>query len=693
MPLRPVAIMMDGVDQETVVRNRYRVGDAIGRGGQRDVYRAYDMETGEDVALLQYLFVDPVSFTRETDLLRRIDHPHVVGLRDAFVDDEDRGFLVMDLVEGENLAERVERQPFTYEEALPLFRVIADGLKAVHDAHVLHRDIKLENIVLGGAGASLSAAIVDFGISMHADDDKTSVGIVQIPAGTLAHMSREAVRGEALDARTDVYALGVCFYRMLTGALPVDTEGSTLEVLRRISDGVMIDFDRLPDLPNRFADLLQRMLDDRKTERPYMPEVVDVLGGLDTVMTPPARRPRRERLPCHAIIELDRKITPERVRLVAWPHAPLVLIHAGEPSVVEARTLDGGVGFSVEVPGEVDGLVVADLDGDRVPELYVFGRDRLSCVDASGTVRFTTWREQWAPSGGTAFAIQHRAFPRLVLDGYSYAADGSPLFPIDHVYEGNGTTLVPAPQGRGLSYNGLAHQAFRGSYGTPSAILSRPTQAEFMVAQLEVSEHRAVTPIHLTAYGPRGIRLFSELISRTSFETGGVDRVRRHVQGEDPLFGEAQAPLAVTRNNDHIVVVPWVGLPDELGSHVEAYAAPSGRRLWRRNCASKPGAGAILADIDGDGEAEVIVGRGDALSVIGVASGRVLGEYPIAGRPVAYGDPDGTGTGRLVVVANKHVSIWKGAGILPGRVMWSGPRGDQWRTGTLRADGVPVGPV
>jgi len=204
----------------------------LGAGGMGEVYRAHDTKLRREVAVK----ILPADFSRDAErlsrferearLLAQVNHPNVASLY-GFDESQGQRFLVMELVEGETLAERVARKPIPVEEALPLFRQIAEGLEAAHEKRIVHRDLKPSNIKITPAG---QPKILDFGLATFRDEypldsfidssnsptatKDTAIGAV---IGTAWYMSPEQARGKPVDARTDVWAFGCCLYEALTG--------------------------------------------------------------------------------------------------------------------------------------------------------------------------------------------------------------------------------------------------------------------------------------------------------------------------------------------------------------------------------------------------------------------------------------------------------------------------------------------
>jgi hypothetical protein len=268
----------------------YDILSAIGAGGMGEVYRARDTRLNRDVAIkvLPELFAsDPerlARFEREAQTLAALNHPHIAQIH-AVLDlppeggshtsaGSGRAALVMELVEGEDLSERIARAAIPLDEALPIARQIADALAAAHDAGVVHRDLKPANIKVRADG---TVKVLDFGLAKAAGGHTdTSAATVTSPArlrpgfgeagtevgivlGTAAYMSPEQARGKPVDRRADVWAFGCVLYEMLTARLAFGGETVT-DVVGAIMRAEP-DWNALPpDTPASVRRLLARCL-------------------------------------------------------------------------------------------------------------------------------------------------------------------------------------------------------------------------------------------------------------------------------------------------------------------------------------------------------------------------------------------------------------------------------------------------
>ena len=272
----------------------YEILSAIGAGGMGEVYRARDSRLRRDVAikvLPESVSRDPerlARFQREAHVLASLNHPNIGAIYGL-----EEGALVLELVEGETLADLCARGPVPIPEALSMARQICDALDAAHDQGVVHRDLKPANVKVRPDG---SVKVLDFGLSKATDgvtppDDMSALSTVTSPAvvstvgvilGTAAYMSPEQARGKSLDKRSDVWSFGCVLYELLTGRRAFDGDGVT-ETLSRVLQREP-DFAALPgDTPTAIRRLLIRCLEKDRSKR--FPQIAVVAFQIDEVLT------------------------------------------------------------------------------------------------------------------------------------------------------------------------------------------------------------------------------------------------------------------------------------------------------------------------------------------------------------------------------------------------------------------------
>ncbi len=211
--------------------SRYEVVSALGKGGMGEVWRARDSKLGREVAIktLPEEFAKDeerlARFEREAKLLASLNHPNIATIHGL---EEDNGtrFLVLELVEGDTLADRLKRGAIPVEESLKLALQIAEAFEAAHEKGVIHRDLKPANIKVTPEG---KVKVLDFGLAKAFAGDGPDVNLSQSPTlsmqatqqgvilGTAAYMSPEQARGQEVDKRADIWAFGVVLFEMLTG--------------------------------------------------------------------------------------------------------------------------------------------------------------------------------------------------------------------------------------------------------------------------------------------------------------------------------------------------------------------------------------------------------------------------------------------------------------------------------------------
>src|SRR5580765_1409669 len=280
----------------------FEIRFALGAGGMGEVYRARDTTLNRDVAikvLLPAVASDPdrlARLRREAHVLAALNHTNIAAIY-GLEEGEGARALVMELVEGPTLAERITTGAIPIEEAVPIARQIAEALDVAHEKGIIHRDLKPANIKVTLEGV---AKVLDFGLAKPSGDDGANADPTQSPTLTVAHtgegvllgtpayMSPEQVRGKTIDKRSDIWAFGCVLYQMLTARAPFVGE--------TVSDTVAAILTREPEwralpeaTPASVRRLLQRCLE--KDPKRRLRDIGDARIELDAAATETDRTP------------------------------------------------------------------------------------------------------------------------------------------------------------------------------------------------------------------------------------------------------------------------------------------------------------------------------------------------------------------------------------------------------------------
>jgi len=281
-----------------VVADRVEIVEAIGFGGMGVVYRGRDRTTGRDVAIKLVQAVDASEldafrrFLREAQAAASVRHPAIVRVLHVDVSPDGRLFQILELVQGQSLAQRLARMGhLDWRVAVRLGEVMASGLAAAHEAGVVHRDVKPENVML--TTSEPGAKLLDFGASLVREASTTGLTRPGIIIGTPEYLAPEQiVESETIDGRADVYALGLVLYRCVAGHLPYEARNVAGWMRAHV-------FSRPATLkgesPPALVRLLMRCLEKAPEKRPTMVEVRAELARIaDRAGVPPFHELERE---------------------------------------------------------------------------------------------------------------------------------------------------------------------------------------------------------------------------------------------------------------------------------------------------------------------------------------------------------------------------------------------------------------
>ena len=283
--------------------SHYKVIEKIGQGGMGEVYRAEDTNLSREVAikvLPEQFTQDPqrlARFEREAKLLASLNHPNIAAIH-SFEHADEVHFLVLELVPGDTLQERVAKGPVPVEEALEICRQIAEGVEAAHEKGVIHRDLKPANVKVTPEG---KVKILDFGLAKAFEEEIPAEDISQSPTltedmtragvilGTAAYMSPEQAKGKPVDKRADIFAFGALLYELLTGKRAFEGETITETIASVLKSEP--NWDGLPEnTPWGIRTLLRRCLHKETNRR--LQHIGDVRIELEETLTaPPTESP------------------------------------------------------------------------------------------------------------------------------------------------------------------------------------------------------------------------------------------------------------------------------------------------------------------------------------------------------------------------------------------------------------------
>ena len=257
--------------------DKYLIEEHLGSGGMCDVYRARHVGMDKPVAvkvLKAQLAADPKiaqRFEQEARAASRIHHPHAINVTDYGIDKDKTPFIVMELVKGETLGQTLRSTgAFSVERAANILRQSCGALEAAHAVGVIHRDIKPDNIIIAQYDGSDWVEVVDFGVAKIQEDVNRRASLTgeNIIVGTPRYMSPEQCDDKPVDARSDIYSLGVVLYEMLSGEAPFEGDSSTRLLMAHAAEPPVPLRQKRPDLSPGVEAVVMKALEKDPGKRP-----------------------------------------------------------------------------------------------------------------------------------------------------------------------------------------------------------------------------------------------------------------------------------------------------------------------------------------------------------------------------------------------------------------------------------------
>jgi len=400
----------------------YEIVAAIGRGGMGEVWRARDPRLGRDVAIKVSAQQFTDRFEREARAIAALNHPNICTLHDV-----GPNYLVMELIEGPTLADRIAQGPIPLEEALAIARQITDALEAAHDKGIVHRDLKPANIKVKPDG---SVKVLDFGLAKSAEqvelteNSPTMLSVAGTILGTAAYMAPEQARGRPTDKRADIFAFAIVLHEMVTGKRLFGGEDAS-EMLAK----VIRDEPDLSDAPPRIHRLLVECL--RKDPRKRLRDIGDVWRLLDDA-SPMAAAP-----PATAAPQRTEWLWPAAAAALLLSTGALAFVHFRETPLVltpmrfeiappPKTTIES---FSLSPDGRKLVFNARGMDGRRT--LWVRAMDSLQARELPGT-QGAILDAAWSPDSQSVAFLAEGSLKKIDISGgtpqtlaaYSNPSDG-----------------------------------------------------------------------------------------------------------------------------------------------------------------------------------------------------------------------------------------------------------------------------
>ncbi|MGH2946612.1 MAG: PASTA domain-containing protein [Solirubrobacteraceae bacterium] len=276
---------MQGVDRDTIIDGRYKVLKRLGSGGMADVYCAEDQQLGRRVALklLYRRFAEDEQFVerfrREASSAAGLSHPGIVAIFDRGEWDGTY-YIAMEFIEGRTLKDVIrERGPAPSEAAIDVVTQILRAVRFAHKRGVVHRDIKPHNVLIDPDGR---IKVTDFGIARAGASDMTETGSIM---GTAQYLSPEQAQGHPVDARSDLYSIGIVLYELLTGRVPFDAESAVTVALKQVSEDPVPPSQLNDSVPPALEGVVLRAMEKEPARR--FADADEFIGALEAAREAP----------------------------------------------------------------------------------------------------------------------------------------------------------------------------------------------------------------------------------------------------------------------------------------------------------------------------------------------------------------------------------------------------------------------
>ncbi len=370
----------------------YRIETRLGRGGMGEVYRGWDDRLQRSVALKR---VHPertdveaarMRFRREAQAVARIQHPAVVQVHD-WVEHESGDWFVMELVQGQPLRDLLAAGPLSWQRVLDIGREVASALAAAHERGLVHRDLKLDNVMLSQSG---QVKVLDFGLVKEVTASASSWHEVStlVPTltqhgqilGTVSTMAPEQAMGGEIDPRTDLFALGVLLYELVTGGPPF-TGPDALTVLNRVCVQQQVPaHEVVATVPEDLSRLIDALLEKEPARRPESTGVV--LAELQRLRASGAEGAGERALPVAGVEEPAKPVVSWH-RKLGWG---ALLVSLAVISTLAYSVFLAGEGTPGATSGRRSAVAAAPTEDGSVDDLYRHGMALLDAYDAEGHV-------------------------------------------------------------------------------------------------------------------------------------------------------------------------------------------------------------------------------------------------------------------------------------------------------------------